>query len=207
MTFSKHAVAVAATIWIAAIAADRPSAQPTPRVDFARDVKPILEARCLACHDRDKRKGGLSLATYGDALDGGRNGAAIRPGNAAGSLLVHRIAGEIEPQMPKDEDPLTPPQLAIIRRWIEQGAPKCRRPGGAGTVGSALELTRSTVPAIRWPHGRRRSIASSPTIWVRRRAPTAARDARCSPVVLPDVWGLLLARTASDVSYDRSSTA
>src|SRR5688572_6091111 len=123
MRLSKQTVAVAAVISIAAIiAAARPSAQPSPRVDFARDVKPILESRCLACHDKDKRKGGLSLATYADALDGGRNGAAIRPGNAAGSLLVHRIVGAIEPQMPKDEDPLTPAQLAIVRRWIDQGA-------------------------------------------------------------------------------------
>src|SRR5688500_4127207 len=118
MSVSKHSVAVAAMVWIAATAlAVRPDAAPqtSPRVDFARDVQPILKARCLECHDKDKRKGGLSLATYGDALDGGRNGAVIRPGNAAGSLLVHRIAGEIEPQMPKDEEPLTPAQLAVIR--------------------------------------------------------------------------------------------
>ena len=42
------------------------------------------------CHSQDRRKGGLSLATYGDVLEGGRSGAVVRPGNSAGSLLVHR---------------------------------------------------------------------------------------------------------------------
>src|SRR5688500_19303919 len=123
MYLSKHAAAVAATMWIAAMTAvARPAAQPSPRVDFARDVKPILQARCLECHSQDKRKGGLSLATYGDALDGGRNGPAIRPGNSARSLLIHRVTGAVEPQMPKDEDPLTAAELALVRRWIDQGA-------------------------------------------------------------------------------------
>src|SRR5687768_117312 len=123
MSLSKQTLTVATTMWIAAMsAAGRPNAQTAPRVDFAREVQPILSERCIECHDKDKRKGGLSLATYGDALDGGRNGAAIRPGNGAGSLLLHRIAGEVEPQMPKDETALTPAQIAVIRRWIDQGA-------------------------------------------------------------------------------------
>ena len=49
------------------------------RVDFDGQIRPIIESQCLECHSAEKRKGGLSLATYGDALDGGRNGAVIRP--------------------------------------------------------------------------------------------------------------------------------
>ena len=41
---------------------------------------------------------------------------------ARGVLLIHRITGAVEPQMPKDKDPLTPAQIALVRRWIDQGA-------------------------------------------------------------------------------------
>jgi mono/diheme cytochrome c family protein len=91
-----------------------------PLVDYERQVRPILTAHCLECHNAEKRKGGLSLATYGDALDGGRSGAVIRPGNSSTSLLVHRIAGEIEPQMPKDKDPLSAADMSVIRAWIRR---------------------------------------------------------------------------------------
>jgi hypothetical protein len=197
MPFAKKTIAVVAMMmWIVAIAASvRPDAAPqaSPRVDFARDVQPILQARCLACHDKDKRKGGLSLATYGDSLDGGRNGAVIRPGNAAGSLLVHRIAGEIEPQMPKDEDPLAPTELAVIRRWIEQGARETpTSPPAPAPWDAPLELTRPNVPAIRW------SAWSSPLdrftadYLQRQRAAEPARiaDALFARRAYLDVWGL-----------------
>ena len=94
-----------------------------PRVDFAREVQPIIEKRCLECHSAEKRKGGLSLASYADILDGGRNGAAIRPGSSGSSLLVQHILGRVEPQMPKDEDPLAPGEIATerVERTVERG--------------------------------------------------------------------------------------
>ncbi len=96
--------------------------QAAARVDYEKQIRPVLEASCSECHSQDKRKGGLSLATYGDILEGGRNGAVVRPGNSAGSLLIHRVTGETEPQMPKDELPLDAAQIALIRLWIDQGA-------------------------------------------------------------------------------------
>src|SRR5687768_3610654 len=127
-------LALAAFVWAGAVAATALSAQVPQKsgdphdpnaasfIDFEQQVRPVLVDRCLECHSQDKRKGGLSLATYGDALDGGRNGPAIRPGNSARSLLIHRVTGAVEPQMPKDEDPLTAAELALVRRWIDQGA-------------------------------------------------------------------------------------
>src|SRR6185295_10048309 len=73
--------------WLTALVAGAGS---QPRVDYATEIRPILARDCLECHSQDRRKGGLSLATYADALDGGRNGAIIRPGNGAGSAMVHR---------------------------------------------------------------------------------------------------------------------
>ena len=55
---------------------------PAP-IDYNREVHAILAARCLVCHSQEKRSGGLSLATYEDVLNGGRSGAAVKPGNSA----------------------------------------------------------------------------------------------------------------------------
>src|SRR3982751_1636652 len=121
--------AVACATWCSALlgatttaAVPRQARRATPRVDFDRQVRPIIEKNCLECHSAEKRKGGLSLATYGDALDGGRNGAAIRPGAGTRSIMIQRLLGRIEPQMPKDEDPLPSSEIALIRRWIDEGA-------------------------------------------------------------------------------------
>ena len=140
LTFT--AIVLAAGLWLAAVLSATQAAparqSQAARVDYQRQVQPILEKHCLECHSQDKRKGGLSLATYADALDGGRNGPAIRPGNSAGSLMVHRVTGRVEPQMPKDEDPLSEAEQASIRLWIDQGArATASSAAGAASVGSA----------------------------------------------------------------------
>src|SRR5439155_10209021 len=120
MTGARSAVASGSlAMWLAAVVAGSTG---QPRVDFKTQVQPIIARDCLECHSQDRRKGGLSLATYGDALDGGRNGAIIRPGDGAGSAIIHRLTGALDPQMPKDADPLAPAEIALIRLWIDQGA-------------------------------------------------------------------------------------
>src|SRR5947209_2879165 len=84
---------------------------------YDRQVHPILAARCVPCHSQEKRSGGLALGTYRDTLNGGRNGAAIRPGSSAGSLLVQRITGEVAPRMPAGGSPLSDAEIAVIRAW------------------------------------------------------------------------------------------
>src|SRR5438105_9803978 len=83
-------------------------------IDYNRQVHPILAAKCLACHSQEKRSGGLSLGTYADVLEGGRSGAAIKPGNTTGSLLVQRITGQTQPRMPLGTAPLSDAEIAVI---------------------------------------------------------------------------------------------
>ena len=166
----------------------------TARVDFERQIQPIIEKHCLECHSQDKRKGGLSLATYVDALDGGRNGPAIRPGNAARSILIHRVTGAVEPQMPKDEDPLTSREIALIRLWIDQGARRTATSARAPQPWEApLALTKPAVPAVTWPDWNApldrfiaKYLASQQTA-----QPTLVSDAAFARRVYLDVWGLL----------------
>ncbi len=205
MRKSKHGLALAVTMWfiVAGISA-QPGRAPriTPGIDFARDVRPVLERRCLECHDQNKRKGGLSLATYADALEGGRNGAVVRPGNGAGSLLIHRVAGEVEPQMPKDEEPLTAVQIAVIRRWIDEGARETpASPPAPPPWEAPLELTRPDVPAAPFDSARARrwTAWSSPidrfvAAYLHGQSvpePALVSDAVFARRAYLDVWGLL----------------
>lgn len=98
------------------------SALSAQTVDFARQVHPVLVARCLPCHNGAGGQGGLSLAARAEILRGGSSGAAIVPGDSAHSLLVKRIDGTQPPRMPMGGEPLTEREIATIRRWIDEGA-------------------------------------------------------------------------------------
>src|SRR5436190_21490283 len=89
-------------------------------IDYERQVRPLIVENCLDCHSGDKRKGGLSLATYADILEGGKDGPIVRPGNGAGSLIVHRLQGIDGEQMPKDGAALSDAEIAVIQRWIDE---------------------------------------------------------------------------------------
>ena len=164
------------------------------RVDFEHQVKPLLAEKCLECHSAEKRKGGLSLATYGDLLDGGRDGAVLRPGNSGGSLLVHRITGRVEPQMPKDEAPLGPGQIALIRLWIDQGARETpASPPAPPPWEPPLALTRPALPAVTWPAWRSPldRLVSRYLSDRGRSEPELVSDALFARRAYLDVWGLL----------------
>jgi hypothetical protein len=93
------------------------------KVDFDRHVRPILTARCHACHGDEKREGGLRLTNRLDAFTPGDSAlAAIKPGDSAGSLLIERVTADADSRMPPEGEPLSAEQIEVLRRWIEQGA-------------------------------------------------------------------------------------
>ena len=93
------------------------------RVDYLKDIKPILTERCVACHGALKQKGGLRLDTAARAIKGGTAGAAIVPGNVDASLLLKRITTTDEAiRMPPEGPPLQAGQIELLRRWVEQKA-------------------------------------------------------------------------------------
>ncbi len=109
---------------------------PIGRIDYTSQIKPILDEFCEDCHDGETRKGGLSLATYDDVLEGGRSGAALRPGQSAASLIVERLTGVVEPTMPKDEDVARPDRSpSSVPGSTRARAPprRRRRPHNPGT--------------------------------------------------------------------------
>lgn len=93
-------------------------------VDFYSEVQPLLEARCYDCHAGGKVKGELRLDKKAHALRGGENdGSAVVPGNVERSSLVWRVGEEAEEDiMPPKGDPLTADEVALLTKWIEEGA-------------------------------------------------------------------------------------
>ena len=92
-------------------------------VDFERDVQPILEEKCLACHTTAAPQSGLVMESIEAMLKGGeKSGPSILAGDSAGSPLIRHLRGELEPQMPVGGDPLPEARIALIARWIDQMA-------------------------------------------------------------------------------------
>ncbi|MDG2128529.1 MAG: PSD1 and planctomycete cytochrome C domain-containing protein [Fuerstiella sp.] len=92
-------------------------------IDFRRDVAPILQARCLNCHNERDRRGGLSLQSEQAMRAGGESGVVLTPGDVNSSYLLDLILPEDgTAEMPKGESPLGAAEIRIVRRWIESGA-------------------------------------------------------------------------------------
>ena len=92
---------------------------PQDRVDFAKSVQGIFEARCIDCHGSKKQKGDLRLDKKETAL-----GEVIQPGNSGESELAKLISlpADHEDIMPNKGEPLTKDQIATIKQWIDEGA-------------------------------------------------------------------------------------
>jgi hypothetical protein len=137
------------TLWAVTQAAPQNAAPAT--IDYQQRVHTILAANCLSCHSAERRSGGLSLAAYADTLEGGRSGAAIRPGDSAGSLLLRRITGEQAPAMPLGRPALSAGEIATIRLWIDEGARETITSAAARPKWEApLALVRPALPDVVW---------------------------------------------------------
>jgi hypothetical protein len=93
-------------------------------VDYSRDVKPVLSEHCYCCHGASQQKGGLRLDTAAFAMKGGERGPALKPGHSASSLMLQAARGTHGsiPRMPYKKPPLSETQIALLARWIDEGA-------------------------------------------------------------------------------------
>ena len=93
-------------------------------VDFKKDIKPLLESRCVSCHSSSKQKGNLNLSSLLASTKGGDSGPAIIPKNTDESLLLERISlpHDDEEIMPPKGAPLNSEEIALFKKWVENGA-------------------------------------------------------------------------------------
>ena len=133
MTFVRHRQLL---VFAAIALAEARAAQPA--VDFEKDVRPVLEDRCLHCHGEDKQKSKLRLDSVVGILRGGESGEAlIVAGNSAESYLLKRVTHvNAKEAMPPKGERLTAEQIATLRAWIDAGA----KMPGADEAAASLKL-------------------------------------------------------------------
>ena len=122
-------------------------ARAEPAVDFTAQIEPILKASCYSCHSGNEPQGKLHLDNKSMTLQGGVSGPAIVAGHGKESLLIHRVRGEDDKaRMPRSGTPLTTDQIALLEKWIDQGA---NRPDSSAIHWAYLKPTRPRVPAVK----------------------------------------------------------
>jgi len=107
------ALAVGSAAAVSAVAAEK--------ITYQDHALPLLRQRCGACHNADKKIGGLDVTTYSGIMAGGGSGDVVASGNAAGSYLFRVANHDDEPKMPPDAPPIPEAERQVLRAWIDGG--------------------------------------------------------------------------------------
>jgi len=115
-------------LWMVGVVAmlfDTPaSAAAEKAVSFRAEIAPILQAKCVTCHNAEKAKGGYRLHTFTELLKPGESKEPpIVPGQLKASKLhALLITSDADDRMPQKDDPLPAAQIELFASWIKQGA-------------------------------------------------------------------------------------
>ncbi len=97
-------------------------------LEFYKDIYPFLKTNCISCHNKTTTKADLNMETPELMLKGGESGPGIVKGKGAESLVVQASLHQHDMEMPPGNNKsgavnLTPAEVALLRQWIDQGAP------------------------------------------------------------------------------------
>jgi mono/diheme cytochrome c family protein len=123
-----------------------PAAAQVAPVDFVREIQPIFQAHCSQCHGAQKALSQLRLDNKQSAM------RVIAPGKSLASRLLQRVRGEGgEVRMPRGGAPLTPAQIELLRRWIDEGAvwPETASVRGSEQHWGFAAPVRPAIPAVK----------------------------------------------------------
>jgi ankyrin repeat protein len=164
------------------------------RVDFARDVQPILQKHCYECHGPERQSNGLRLDRRKSVFMGGTE-IVLGRGSANSSKLYLRLIGPgYGEQMPKDGT-LSPADIDTIKNWIDQGAEWPDEVSGDPPASPNGGTTPLMVAALRGDAGMvRRLLASGAN-------PNAANDAGATALMWA-VTSVAVTRVLVDAGAD-----
>lgn len=112
------------------------------KVNFEKDIQPVFEAKCYACHGPEKQLSGFRLDKRQNALRGGDYGKVIVPGDSASSKMIDRLTGAKAGMQMPPAGPLEPHEIDLIKAWIDQGCDY----GNSQTAAPAKKA--ATAPAL-----------------------------------------------------------
>ena len=117
-------------------------------VSYHGQIRPILVRNCIGCHQPASKQSGLLLTSHKDLMLGGSKGSPVLPGRPDESLLIRLLTGEVKPQMPFGGKPLPDDQIALVRRWIAEGAKDDTPADAAADAPSPVKEAIYTVPPL-----------------------------------------------------------
>lgn len=109
-------------VFILASAASADAPKPPAKTTYDDNVLPILKDKCVACHNPDKKRGGVVLNNYTKVMEGGSSGALVKPGDPDNSRVFQLMSHKREPFMPPSSPMLPDAAVATLRQWIAEGA-------------------------------------------------------------------------------------
>ena len=94
------------------------------KISYNRDIRPIVNNKCISCHGGVKQAGGFSLLFEEEAKRSPESGKlAIVPGDSRNSEIIKRLThSDVDMGMPLDSEPLSKEEIQLIADWIDQGA-------------------------------------------------------------------------------------
>jgi mono/diheme cytochrome c family protein len=123
-------------------------AKPSEAVTYRDHVLPILRKHCINCHNPDKATSDLNVTTYQTLMAGGSSGEPITPGSPDQSLLYSVVAHIEEPHMPPKQPRIPDAELAVIKKWIELGAPETAA-GAAKAAARSVAIDVTTASSAK----------------------------------------------------------
>lgn len=114
-------------------------------IDYHTDIAPLLRDYCAGCHNGGDYEGGFSVETFAELMEGGESDdkTILVPGKPDESYLLQTILHTAKPVMPPKKEPqLTPAEIALLTRWIAEGAK------GPAKESDISILSTLTVPRI-----------------------------------------------------------
>jgi hypothetical protein len=124
------------------------------RIDFRRDVYPLLKSRCFKCHQGARARAGYRLDLRDEILGKTKGQPLVRVGGSAQSRLIHLVAGAVpDKTMPENGRRLTANEVGLLRAWIDQGltwdAQLLPAGSGASRHWAFRPVTRPAVPRVK----------------------------------------------------------
>ena len=135
---------------LVAMAAVSGTVRAEDKVDFVKDIRPIMADNCYKCHGEKKQKGKLRLDSLEAFQAGGKDGKVIVPGDPGKSDLYRRVilSKDDDDVMPPENGPLPKDKQELIKNWIAQGASFGNWKTDAGSVAAAPESSGPAEPQL-----------------------------------------------------------
>lgn len=115
-----------------------------PAIVTYDQVRPVLKKHCISCHDQERSRGGLNVATTAGIAAGSTSGPVAIAGKPDESMLYTLAAHLDNPKMPPGAPRIPQRELDLIRRWIEDGL-QSKTDVVAATTGSKTAMSKPTA--------------------------------------------------------------